>query len=399
RIGGRIHTVHSAEALPAELGAEFIHGRPHEIWHIIQQQGWPTHEVDGDEWHSENGRLQAGGEAFSAMDNVFGRLKNVRADQSFDNFLRHSCGGCREEDRRWARQFVSGFHAGDPELIGVEWLVRSIKADEEIEGDRAFRLLNGYDALIAYLHTSAGAKVDLQTIVREVQWRKGSVVARAHSAEDETEYHARAAVITLPLSVLKLSGEGRVHFDPELNAVNAAVSNLEIGSALRIVFDFRKRFWDTIRAGGKTLANLSFLFSHEEFFPTWWTAMPDRSARLTGWTGGLQARRLSSLSREAICDRALSSLARILNVGKREIEDLVSAWHTHDWDNDAHALGAYSYARAGGAQASSDLSIPIEQTLFFAGEHCDVSGHNGTVHGAMASGHRAATQLLSAFLA
>jgi monoamine oxidase len=34
-------------------------------------------------------------------------------------------------------------------------------------------------------------------------------------------------------------------------------------------------------------------------------------------------------------------------------------------------------------------------TLFFAGEATDFSGHNGTLHGAIGSGQRAATELLS----
>jgi len=32
--------------------------------------------------------------------------------------------------------------------------------------------------------------------------------------------------------------------------------------------------------------------------------------------------------------------------------------------------------------------------LFFAGEHTDTTGHNGTVHGAIASGQRAAREIL-----
>jgi len=34
--------------------------------------------------------------------------------------------------------------------------------------------------------------------------------------------------------------------------------------------------------------------------------------------------------------------------------------------------------------------------LFFAGEATDIGGHNGTVHGAIASGRRAATEIAQA---
>jgi monoamine oxidase len=37
--------------------------------------------------------------------------------------------------------------------------------------------------------------------------------------------------------------------------------------------------------------------------------------------------------------------------------------------------------------------VPVEKTLFFAGEHTDTSGHWGTVHGALRSGYRVAEQV------
>jgi hypothetical protein len=49
--------------------------------------------------------------------------------------------------------------------------------------------------------------------------------------------------------------------------------------------------------------------------------------------------------------------------------------------------------RMGGDGAQRELSAPLAGTLFFAGEACD-EGHFGTVHGAIASGKRAARELL-----
>jgi len=43
-----------------------------------------------------------------------------------------------------------------------------------------------------------------------------------------------------------------------------------------------------------------------------------------------------------------------------------------------------------------NLVRPVEDTLFFAGEHTDTTGHWGTVHAAMRSGIRAAGQILAA---
>jgi len=68
--------------------------------------------------------------------------------------------------------------------------------------------------------------------------------------------------------------------------------------------------------------------------------------------------------------------------------------HTHDWQSDRWSLGAYSYALVGGADAHRELAAPVEDTLFFAGEATDARGHNGTVHGAIFSGYRAAREVL-----
>jgi uncharacterized protein with NAD-binding domain and iron-sulfur cluster len=42
------------------------------------------------------------------------------------------------------------------------------------------------------------------------------------------------------------------------------------------------------------------------------------------------------------------------------------------------------------------MATPVAETLYFAGEHTDVTGHWGTVHAAIRSGLRAAQQVLNA---
>jgi monoamine oxidase len=66
----------------------------------------------------------------------------------------------------------------------------------------------------------------------------------------------------------------------------------------------------------------------------------------------------------------------------------------HDWQQDPFSRGAYSYASVGGFDAAKALAAPVADTLYFAGEATNCNGYNGTVHGAMASGDRAARELL-----
>ncbi|MBV8208246.1 MAG: FAD-dependent oxidoreductase, partial [Acidobacteria bacterium] len=60
-----------------------------------------------------------------------------------------------------------------------------------------------------------------------------------------------------------------------------------------------------------------------------------------------------------------------------------------------YSRGAYSWVCAGGEGAQRALAEPLDGALFFAGEATNSQGHNGTVHGAMQTGIRAAEEVLS----
>ena len=59
-----------------------------------------------------------------------------------------------------------------------------------------------------------------------------------------------------------------------------------MGKVIRVVLHFRERFWERIRPQGEKdryLAQMSFSFSQDAYFPTWWTSMPEKSPIITGW--------------------------------------------------------------------------------------------------------------------
>src|SRR6266478_3298211 len=60
RIGGRIWTRH--------VGAEFIHGRPPELWALIDEAGLETYERGGSQVCFEDGTLS---DCSGAMEEVF----------------------------------------------------------------------------------------------------------------------------------------------------------------------------------------------------------------------------------------------------------------------------------------------------------------------------------------
>ena len=79
-----------------------------------------------------------------------------------------------------------------------------------------------------------------------------------------------------------------------------------------------------------------------------------------------------------------------------KIREALVANYAHDWMKDPFALGAYSYAPARMVDMPKRLAAPMSETLLFAGEATETEGEQGTVHGALASGERAAHEILAA---
>src|SRR5439155_4820603 len=97
-----------------------------------------------------------------------------------------------------------------------------------------------------------------------------------------------------------------------------------------------------------------------------------------------------------ILDSAIASLASALKVSPASVERRVAAAFVADWQDDPFSRGAYSYVPAGAITAPIVLAEPVANTLFFAGEATNSDGDAGTMHGAIATGYRAADELLSA---
>jgi len=408
RVGGRMFTRYDPTLNHhVELGAEFIHGLAPEIWIPIQQHKLKVTEVDGDLWCSIDGKLQRcnffaqAEKILSAMDDEFKDDGDNRSrDESFLEFLaRRFPGKDHEEAKRWATGYVSGFNAADPGLVSVRWLVNNRRAEEQIEGDRAFHITGGYQRLIDILLGELNelkVPIHLNTIVNSIKWNSGSVQLAARSPQDEISFSAQRALITLPLGVLQADPVS-VRFEPELPPEkDAALKKLAMGKVVRVTLCFRERFWQDLhgRSDSKSLRDLSFLFSRDKFFPTWWTQMPEPVPIITGWAPAKSAECLAGMSKDAIIDKAIQSLSNLLHAEKSGVQSKLSAAYFHDWDSDPFSSGAYSYVKVGGEGCQQVLASPIAGSLFFAGEATDTSGQNGTVHGAIASGQRAAQDIL-----
>jgi monoamine oxidase len=409
RIGGRVHTLkdpiyHS----PIELGAEFIHGYAPEIWQLLQQANKSIHEVTGDPWCVEQQHLLPC-HFFEQVSGVLERMDPKQPDESFLSFIDRCYSGSKDDvlqqaARRRALAYVSGFNAADPALVGVHWLADEMRAEEKLEGDRAFRSEHGYADLIEILRhqiSVPGISLHLETVVSSVSWSNRSVRVEARSSDGTATFSAPRVLITIPLSILQAcaTSRGPIQFNPVLpDQKLEALSKLEMGKVIRVTLRFHRRFWNEIRpseTSDRTLEHMGFLFSQDEWFPTWWTTMPEALPFITGWAPFKSGEKLSGKDECFVVEHAIKTLSTLLNVGSDQMAQQLDAAFFHDWQSDPYSLGAYSYGRVGSDGANAMLAEPVEDTLFFAGEATDTTGNNGTVHGAMGSGLRAAREILA----
>jgi monoamine oxidase len=378
RVGGRIYTV-PGDPLPIELGAEFIHGLPEELIRLVDEAGLTRFELEGQSrcFQEELGRDRLGPCANQReVDQLFDQLSHFNppdADLSFSEFIAQR--GLSPQAATLATNYVEGFNAADGKRISIFALAKQQAAEDRISGDRVFRVAEGYARVPEFLlrrFLAAGGEWVPSAAVRSISWEAGAARVETHAGRT---FQGTAVVITLPLGVLQAR---TVSFVPQPQIL-AVADQLAMGPAARVVYEFDLKFWPD---------DLGFFFAPQEIPPTWWTTNPKPSEMVTGWIAG---RKLADLRPSSLPESGLAALSKILGTDARR---RLLRFHHHDWQTDSNSMGAYTYVPRGAIHASDELSLPVESTLFFAGEHTDTTGHWGTVHGALRSGYRAAKQVL-----
>jgi monoamine oxidase len=387
RIGGRIHTIDDPlSPLPVELGAEFVHGKPPQIWRAIESGRLAAVERTGDQLSVREGRVRPDAAEWERVEELLARAAQV-PDQPFQQFLESS--GADEKTRRAALGYAEGFNAARQDQLSTRFVGLSQEAGAKIEGDRIFRILGGYRNLVADVWKSIDPemmRIHLGSVVESVHWRRGQVEISARVSGRPQRFYAPRAIITAPMGVLQ---QRSIRFEPEPANLRAAREAIAMGDAIRMVLRFRRPVWEN----REKFRNFSFATSDEDWMPTWWTMLPVHAPVITGWTGGTRAEAWRSADAQARLAGSLRTLGRMLRTDETTLAGELESWHTHDWHADPFSRGAYSYLRPGGLEAQRGFGEPVQDTLYFAGEAVNAEGHAGTVHGAMATGECAARRI------
>jgi len=366
RIGGRTMTV--ACAFPLDLGAGWLHSADRNVMTAIAEAS--GFEVDRTPAPWER---QSGDQGLSP-----GEQEEFR--RAFQRFEQRIDAQAERDGVRAASFYLAPQSRWTPMMNAIFSYISGAALDDIDARDYAryedtglnWRVRQGYGALIAAC--GAGLPVQTETSVREIDHSGAHVLLRTSRGE----VVARAVIITVPTSMY-----ARLRFTPDLPDKRAAATALPLGAAEKVHFAL---------AQAEEFPSDGHLFARFDAADTGsYHVRPLGRPLLEGYFGGALARGLAEAGPEAMADFAKQELAGLLG---SQFPARLTILASSCWSQDAFALGSYSYATPGNADARTALAAPHGERLFFAGEACSRARYS-TVHGAFESGHDAAEQALA----
>lgn len=400
RIGGRILTRRPEGVSAVDLGPEFVHGENEALNVLLHQASAELAPTPDTQWAMSGRQLVLRDDLWEQLGEIFDRVDPSEAP-SFGAWLKEHAVGVNPEDRRLAQDFVEGFHAAPIDAMSARTLHETRGGADESQQ----RVANGYDRVVLTLAEqchAAGVQIHLNAVVSEIRWQPQAVAldVRGRPGQPGGDFRARAAVVTVPLGVLRaLPGQlGAIAFSPDLPKKRAVWDRLQMGHVSRVVLRFREGFWqeafvpDVLRA--ESGRQFGFVHAPGASVPVWWSHAP--SPVLVGWAGGPAARRLAGRLEPEVVDLALRSLSEIFLCLLTSLEAALDRSFWHDWSADPFCRGGYSFSVAGAEDGPAGLAAPVENTLFFAGEATASAEELGTVGAALNSGERAAAEVREA---
>jgi monoamine oxidase len=305
-----------------------------------------------------------------AMGAFFGRLEAAaqsEPDVAAANFLDPAC--------RWNGLINSvGTY-----ISGMDLDRLSVKDFDRYEDSGVnWRVREGYGTLIAGYGADLPATLDCAVTAIDhggkrlrVETRQGAIAA------DQV-------IVTVPSAVI---AAGRLAFTPALPAKIDAARGLPLGLAdkLFMTLDHAEEFDADVRLFGRTDKKGTGAY---QFRPL---GRPLIEAYFGGGLAAdLEAGDVEENCQAAFFDFAVAELTGLLgsDFGRR-----LKPNGMHAWGRDPFALGSYSSALPGFADARATLSEPVDDRLFFAGEAC--SAHDfSTAHGGFLTGVAAAERVI-----
>jgi monoamine oxidase len=296
-----------------------------------------------------------------------------------DTDLATAAGAFRYENA-WAPT-IEAWHASLIDAVDAPRLSLADFKLNQLDGENLIAE-HGFGRLLRDLLEADAGPIRCRCPVRRIAWGGPEMMVETPRGT----IRSTSVIVTVSTGVL---AAGLIGFDPPLPAeTEDAIGNLPMGLLSKIVL--RARGTDRLGMTEPTHAFRRRDGLDDPFMS--FIAWPRGTDHAIGFVGGDAAWAVASDPRAAL-DLARSEWRAMFGA---EADGIFAAGgFTTGWGTDPHHLGAYSYARPGGAGARAALARPIGGgRLVFAGEACRTDGMAGTVGGAVLDGRRAAAIVL-----
>jgi monoamine oxidase len=371
RIGGRAHTVRAGD-LALDLGCGWLHSADENEWtRIALALGFAVDDLPPP-WvrpaHAANFSAAEQKDYWAAVERFYDRLD---AETDSDRPM----SDCFEPGGRWNAvlgamvTYINGAEAGKMSLREY-----AVYHDSGINQ----RMERGYGALVEAYAAPLDIRRDCPVTLID---HSG---ARVRVVTPQGELFARAVIVAVPPGVIATEA---LRFSPALPAKCGAAHALPLGVADKVFLKLDRP---------EDLPIDTRLFGSTTTIETGsYTLRPFGRPMIDGYFGGEFARTIEREGDGAFAAFAIEQIAAVLgnDMRKRLTPVAESAWARDPW-----SLGAYSYGNPGAEKARAALAAPVNERLFFAGEHCSPRDFS-TAHGAYRSGIAAARQALKALQA
>ena len=319
-----------------------------------------------------------------------------------------------KQDEQWNMRFVGGHKMIN---YGYSPIVHSLAFPSvEVEENPAVRHL--YQHLTAekkaqcqypsppqrYSETDFLFPVHRNCPVDKVKWytaERDHVNKVKVYTKDGDEHVGDAVIVAVPQGVLKRK---QIEFVPALPEwKERAVKGMGFGNLNKLVLRFAAKFWgdsmyfhyarrvvddNMAEVGAECGGNLDFAAQNRrgECFTFWNLHKVTGAPILVALYSGNSSHRFETMSDEMAKSDALNVLRAIF--GESVVSEPV-AYERTSWGQDEYARGCYAFCAKEADNAYLDMAKPVENVVFFAGEHCCKETPD-TVGGAYLTGLRAA---------
>jgi monoamine oxidase len=371
RLGGRAWTVTDSSGFALDLGCGWLHSADRNPWVKIAQEQGAEIDTSRPPWARRTldvGFPTAEQQDFQAAIHSFYERVDGAADSDGDapaaNFL--------PPGSRWNGLI----NALGSYIAGAEWDRVSAKDfDRYHDTGVNWRVIKGYGALISACGKILAAELDCAVHAIDHRGKRLRIeTAKGVIAADQV-------IVTIPSALI---ASERIMFTPALPDKTEAAHGLPLGLADKLFVSLEgfEEFDQDTRVFGRTDRAATAIYQFR----------PLGRPMIEAYFGGRFAAELEANGAAAFFDCAVSELVGLFGSA---FAARIKPIGIHRWGADPFALGSYSCALPGFADARPTLAAPVDDRLFFAGEACSVHDFS-TAHGGWHTGVSAAEQVIAA---